>query len=130
MIPLERLIRFQTVFAVASLLYLSVSLIRREATGEALSAAAIGPSMLMFIAFLGVLWLGHIGHVGWYRIGMIPALFLFGGGGVVGNAMRYFESGLDNYASFSAFLIAIGINGIGTILNFIGALDCFPKEEP
>lgn len=129
MLSLGRLLLLQSIFAAASLTYLVVSLIRRETTGEALSAAAIGPSIAMFIAYLSVLWLGRAGHIGWYRIGMIPALIPFGGGGVAGNVLRYFQSGLENYASVPAFLIALLINGFGTVLNVIALFGLFKKDD-
>ena len=129
MLALSRLLLLQSIFAAAYLTYLVVSLVRRETTGEALSAAAIGPSIAMFVAYLGVLWLGRAGHVGWYRIGMIPALILFGGGGVAGNILRYFQSGLENYANVSAFLVAVLINGFGTVLNAVAALGLFKRDE-
>jgi len=44
-----------------------------------------------------VLYLPHVGHVSLYQIGMIPALILFGVGGVIENVMRYADSGLENY---------------------------------
>lgn len=80
MIALKSLVRLQVVFAAASISYLVVSLIRQQTTGEALSAAAIGPSIAMFIAYLGILYLPRLGRVRWYRIGMLPALVLFGRG--------------------------------------------------
>ncbi|WP_209598153.1 hypothetical protein [Ruegeria sp. HKCCSP351] len=129
MLSLNRLLLLQSIFAAASLTYLVVSLIRRETTGEALSAAAIAPSIAMFIAYLGILWLGRSEHIGWYRIGMIPALILFGGGGVAGNVLRYFQSGLENYAGVPAFLIAVLINGFGTVLNVIALFGLFKKDD-
>ncbi|WP_204113194.1 hypothetical protein [Shimia biformata] len=125
MLELRTLLRLQTVFAALSLGYLVISLLRREMTGEALSAAAIGPSIAMFIAYLGVLYIGKIGKVDWYRLGMIPALVLFGGGGVIANVLRFMDSGLENYASNSAFAVAVAINGFGTVLNFIALLGLF-----
>ena len=127
MITLKRLLTLQVIFACASLAYLVASLIRRETTGEALSAAAIGPSIAMFIAYLGILYLPKFKRVGWYRIGMIPALLLFGGGGVIGNVIRFVDTGLENYASVPAFALAVAINAYGTVLNIIAALGLFRR---
>ena len=82
----------------------------------------------MFIAYLGVLWLGRVGHVGWYRIGMVPALVLFGIGGVIANVTRFLDSGLENYASTGAWAVAVAINGYGTVLNTIAALGLFSQS--
>ena len=126
---LSVLLRLQALFAAASITYLVASLIRQQTTGEPLSAAAIGPSIVMFIAYLGILVLPRMGRVGWYRIGMIPALLLFGGGGVIGNVVRYLDSGLAQYASVTAWSVAVGINAFGTVLNIIAALGFFRRAE-
>lgn len=128
MLSLNRLLFLQSIFAAASLTYLVASLLRREMSGEAFSAAAIGPSIAMFIVYLGVLWLGRLGHIAWYRIGMIPALVLFGGGGVIANITRFLDSGLENYASGTAWAVAVGINLFGTILNIIALLGYFKAQ--
>jgi hypothetical protein len=116
------------VFAAMSLAFLLVSLLRREATGEALSAAAIGPSIALFLVYLGILCLPRFGYIGWYRIGVIPALILFGGGGVIGNVLRFIDSGLENYASVGWFVLAVAINSYGSVLNVIAALGLFRKD--
>ena len=50
MLSLSRLVRLQALFAALSLSYLLTSAVRQQITGEPLSAAAIGPSILMFLA--------------------------------------------------------------------------------
>lgn len=65
--------------------------------------------------------------VNWYRISMLPALVLFGGGGVIGNIDRYLNSGLAEYASFAAWAVAVAINLFGTVLNVIAALGWFRR---
>ncbi|SFM75457.1 hypothetical protein [Shimia aestuarii] len=125
MVELRTLLRLQALFAALSLGYLITSLLRRELTGDALSAAAIGPSIVMFIVYFGVLYIGKIGRVGWYRLGMIPALVLFGGGGVIANVLRYADSGLENYASNTTFAVAVAINGFGTALNIVALFGWF-----
>lgn len=128
MISLRALIRLQATFAAASLAYLLLSLIRRETTGDALSAVPIGPSIALFLVYLAILYLPRTGRLGWYRLGMIPALILFGGGGVVGNILNYMETGLEHYASFPAFVVAVAINAFGTTLNAIALLGMFRTE--
>ena len=70
-----------------------------------------------------------IGKLGWYRISMVPALVLFGIGGVIGNIARYVDSGLAEYASFVAWAIAVTINSFGTALNVIAALGLFREKS-
>jgi hypothetical protein len=118
----------QAVFAAMSLAFLLVSLLRREATGVALSAAAIGPSITLFLVYLGILCLPRFGYIGWYRVGVIPAIILFGGGGVIGNVLRFIDSGLENYASVGWFVLAVAINSYGSVLNVIAAVGLFRKE--
>lgn len=128
MINLSLLVRLQAVFAVASLTYLATSAIRQQMIGEPLSAAAIGPSILMFLAYCAALLLPRTGRIGWYRIAMVPALVLFGFGGVIGNIIRYIDSGLAEYASLAAWGIAVAINFFGTVLNVIAALKLFKEK--
>ena len=129
---LPLLLRLQATFAAASLIYLGVSAIRSQTTGEPLSAAAIGPSIAMFVAYAGCLSLPHIGRIRWYRIAMAVAIVFFGVGGVIGNVTRYMESGLVHYAGFGAWAVAVAINAYGTVLNIIAALGLFnhsPAEQ-
>ena len=127
MINLSLLVRLQVFFAVASLTYLVTSAVRQQMIGEPLSAAAIGPSILMFLAYCAALFLPRAGKTGWYRIAMVPALVLFGFGGVIGNIARYVDSGLAEYASLTAWGIAVAINLFGTILNVIAVLRRFKE---
>jgi hypothetical protein len=129
LIRLSKLVRLQALFATLSLTYLLVSAVRQQITGEPLSAAAIGPSILMFLFYCGALFLPRFGKLGWYRTSMLPALVLFGIGGVIGNIARYLDSGLAEYASFFAWAIAVAINLFGTVLNVIAAFGLFGKEN-
>lgn len=125
MIDLSRLVRLQACFAALSLTYLLASAVRQYMTGEAFSAAAIGPSILMFLGYCCALCFPRIDKIEWYRISMVPALVLFGAGGVIGNIARYVDSGLAEYASFAAWAIAVTINLFGTVLNVIALLGLF-----
>ena len=124
---LSTLVRLQWVFAIASLAYLVASAVHGKVTGEPLSAAPILPSILMFLAYIGCLYLPRMDRIGWYRIAMCVAILLFGGGGVIGNVLNYFYSGLENYASFSAWALAVAINSYGTILNLMAAFGWFQR---
>ncbi len=125
MLKLSLLLRMQVIFAAASLIYLVLSAILSHITGEPLSAAAIGPSIAMFVAYLSCLFLPQIGQIGCYRIAMVVAVILFGGGGVIGNVTRYLDSGLAQYAGFEAWAVAVAINAFGTVLNIIAVLGFF-----
>lgn len=59
---------------------------------------------------------------------VVPALALLGGGGVIGNIARFFDSGLENYASVPACTIAVAINAYDTALNIIAALGLFKSN--
>lgn len=122
---LSLLIKMQAIFAAASLIYLLLSAIRVHVTGAPLSAAAIGPSIAMFVTYAGCLYLPSIGKIGWYRIAMVVAIILFGGGGVIGNVMRYLDGGLAQYAGFGAWAAAVAINACGTVLNILAALGLY-----
>jgi hypothetical protein len=61
LIELHRLIVLQAVFAHASISYLLLSAWRLQATGEALSTAAIGPFIRLFIAYSLALSLPRFG---------------------------------------------------------------------
>ncbi|QJF51961.1 hypothetical protein [Roseobacter ponti] len=130
MIDLSKLILLQYVFAAASLTYLSVSWVLQATTGEPLSAAAIIPSILMFVVYAAVLYLARAGRIGLYRIMMILAILLFGFGGVVGNITRYLQTGLEFYAGFGAWATAVAINAFGTVLNIIALLGLFRTDLP
>ena len=128
MIALKNLVRLQGIFAIMSLTYLFISLWRQQTTGEALSAAAIVPSILMFIVYSGFLLLPRLNRITWYRVAMIVAIVLFGGGGVIGNVLRYFDSGLVDCVSFSAWAIAVAINAFGTVLNTIAVFGLYKQR--
>jgi len=83
----------------------------------------------MFVPYCGLLLLPRVGMIKGYRVAMVVAIVLMGGGGVVGNIMRYMDSGLEHYATFSAFVIAVAINSYGTVLNIIAALGLFKNQS-
>jgi hypothetical protein len=128
-IRLGNLVILQAIFALASVAYLLVSGWREHTIGAPLSAAPILPSILLFVVYSACLVLPRLGNIGWYRATMVLAILFFGGGGVAGNILRYVESGIAEYASFSAWFVAVGINAFGTALNVIAALGLFQHFE-
>jgi hypothetical protein len=125
MIKLSRLLSLQVSFAFMAVTYLLLSAYQLQVTGRALSAAPALPAISLFVVYCGSLWLPRMGMIKGYRLAMVVAIILFGGMGVIGNILRYLDSGLEQYSTFLAFIIAIAINGYGTVLNIIAALGLF-----
>lgn len=125
---LRTLVSLQAVFAFASVTYLLLSAWRLNEKGEALSAAAIVPSLILFGLYSASLFLVRLPKLIWYRIAMGLAILFFGGGGVVGNIVRYMDTGLEQYANFSAWALAVTINGYGTILNIMAVFALFNRH--
>ncbi len=46
---------------------------------------------------------------------------------MIANIMRFVDSGLENYASVPAFVVAVAINGFGTVLNGLALLGLFAE---
>jgi len=129
MIKLSKLLFLQLSFAIIAVSYLLFSAYQLYTTGEALSAAPIPYSIITFVLYCCCLLLPRVGMIKGYRLAMVVAIVLFGGGGVVGNVMRYMDSGLEHYATFLAYVIAVAINGYGTVLNVIAALGLFKNTS-
>ena len=125
MIKLSKLLFLQLSFALIAVGYLLLSAYQLQVTGQALSAAPILPSITIFVFYSGCLLLPRIGMIKSYRFTMVVAIVVCGGGGVIGNIMRYMDSGLEQYSTFLAFVIAVAINSYGTVLNIIAALGLF-----
>lgn len=118
----------QVAFAAASVGYLLTSLYLEVTSGAGLSAAPMAFSLIAFAVYFACLFLPRFGMMRSYRTVMVIALILFGGGGVIGNIVRYFQTGLEQYASFYAWIIAVAINSYGTIFNFIAASGWFRSK--
>ena len=85
----------------------------------------------MFVVYIACLFLPKNGQIGWYRIMMVVAIVFFGGGGVLGNIVRYLDGGAALYAGVGAWVVALAINAFGTVCNIIAALGLFrpsPRE--
>ena len=129
MLKLSLLLKLQGLFAAAAIAYLLASGIREQTMGTPLSVAPVVQSILIFCVYIGCLFLPSIGRIGWYRVAMVPAILAFGGGGVIGNIVTYFSGGEASYASFGAWVVAVGINAFGTVLNIIAALGWFSTSR-
>ena len=127
-IKLRTLVVLQILFAVASVSYLLISLWIENETGEPLSAAPMGLSLSLFALYSLSLLLSSRQNKLMYRIAMGIAVVVFGGGGVLANILRYMDSGLDQYASFTTYVIAVSINIFGTIWNIIAGLGLFSSQ--
>lgn len=125
MISLKILVKLQLLFTAMSVIYLLISLWRKETIGEPLSAAAIWPSIILFVLYSFSLLLAKLPNKIWYSLSMILAIIFFGLGGVLGNIYHYFDSGSEEYASITAWLLAVLINAFGTFLNIIALLGRF-----
>jgi len=128
MIKLSKLLFLQLSYVFIGVSYLVLSAYQLQETGQALSAAPILPAIIGFVLYSGFLLLPRIGMIKSYRFAMFLAIILMGGGGVVGNIVRYMDSGLEHYANFLAFAIAVAINSYGTVLNTIAALGLFKNS--
>ncbi|MDW4498057.1 hypothetical protein R5H30_08715 [Sulfitobacter sp. D35] len=125
-LPLAKLLRLQWLFAALAFGFLIASGLTALIAGAPLSAAPVAASLVMFTLYATSLKLPGMGRVGWYRLAMIPAIVVFGGGGVIANVV---QNGLDDYASVPVFVVAVGINLYGTILNIIVALGLYRTED-
>lgn len=124
---LRTLLLLQFSFAALSLLYLTVSLIRVSGGSIPLSAAPIIPSMLAFGVYCGFLSFGIFRRYLLYRITMAIAVLGFGYGGVVVNILNYFNTGVEGYLSFTAWLLALVINSYGTLWNIMAMLGLYKR---
>jgi hypothetical protein len=126
---IRTLLSFQLSFALASVTFLGVSAWREATMGAPLSAAPILPSILMFVVYAACLLLPRFSRLTWYRIAMAFAVLTFGGGGVIGNIARYVESGIQHYASFEMWLLAVAINSYGTLFNLMAVFGWFISQQ-
>lgn len=129
MIKQPTLIALQACYACTGLAYLLLSEWRLQATGEALSAVPTGSSMVLFTCYSLTLLLPRFGFEQSYRVAMVIAVLLFCGSGVIGNTVRFLQSGLDHYASILAFTIAVVINLFGSVLNIIAAFGWYSRPN-
>lgn len=125
---IRTLIILQLLFVVASVSYLLANTWRVHFEIEPLSPAPIALSLILFGLYTMSIFLVRLKSKIWYRIAMGCAILFFGGGGVVGNIMRYMDSGLEQYASFSALALAVSINAFGTFWNVFAVLGLYRKN--
>lgn len=129
MIKSRTLVILQLLFAAASISYLLINAWREHLTVKPLSPAPIAFSLILFGLYIMSLFLVKLPNTIWYRVAMGFAILFFGVGGVIGNIVRYMDSGLEHYSSFAALVIAVAINAFGSLWNGIAVLGLFRKNE-
>ncbi len=125
---LKRLLQMQVAYAIAGIIYNLVSYASLSLHGVALAPTAPVSGALVMGAYYLCLLPGSMGYVILYRILMAIAVVVIGYGGVAKHVMNYF-SGLQGYSSTLAWALAILINGVGLVLNIMGAAGLFRKKE-
>ena len=70
---------------------------------------------------------GFLRKIGIYRVLMGLAIAVFGYGGIIKHLLNY-PGSLDHYASMTAYILAIGINVYGLILNVMAAAGKFERR--
>ncbi len=120
---LALLLKLQVSYALAGLAYNVVSAIRVHAGLPQLSTttpALGGAMMVIYAAFLISGW-GRF-HRGWlYRGLMGLSVVVFAYGGIWQHVATYLESGLAGYHGPVAWILAVGINVYGLVLNTVAA---------
>jgi len=129
MIKLRTLVILQLLFATASISYLFINVWREHMTVKPLSPAPIVFSLILFGLYIMSLFLAKLHQTVWYRVAMGFAILFFGVGGVIGNIVRYMDSGLEDYSSFTALVAAVAINAFGSVLNGIAVLGLFRENK-
>ncbi|PWJ38523.1 hypothetical protein [Sediminitomix flava] len=127
MIPLRKLVQRQFAFAVFASLYLLGSLVHEHFRSVAFIQSPVLPSFIILAVYTLSLLLSKKVNKKWYRIAMIPAILFFGGLGVVGNLILFMNSGLAYYSSYNMWLIALGINFYGSMLNIFALLGLYKE---
>lgn len=85
---LKTLLPLQALVAAASLTVLAIVAWRAGVPGAALSAAPASPSMASIGSYGACLLLPPASRTGWYRLGLVVAILVFGGGGVLGKCRQ------------------------------------------
>jgi len=124
---LKRLLKYQLLYCLLGVGYNIASYLLTEAGRPPLSATLPlvgGISMLVY----GICLIpGALGAVKVYRVLMGLAIIVYGYGGIVKHLMNFFQDGLAQYSSMSAWALAISINLLGLILNIVAVSGKFRR---
>ncbi len=115
---LKTLLTAQCFYAILGIGYNVLSFLSVSSGGQAFSATAPLTGGLTMLLYGLCLLPGFLGYTGVYRALMGLAILVFGYGGIIKHLLNY-PGGLDAYSSMTAYILAIGINVFGLVLNVI-----------
>jgi len=127
-ITLKTLLRLQCVYACLGIGYNVLSYLAVLSGGRAFSDTAPLTGGLSLALYALCLIPGFFGKISVYRVLMGLAIVVFGYGGIIKHLLNY-PGGLDHYVSMTAFVLAIGINVFGLVLNVIAAVGKFESAR-
>jgi len=126
---LSRLLKLQWFYIILGVGYNVVSYIVVMSGGQQLSTTPPlrgAPAMLMYGLFLIAAYKGRFAL---YRILMFLAILIYGWGGIGIHLMKYIRDP-SQYASFTAWILAMGINVFGLVLSIIAVSGRYTVEDP
>ncbi|RLA48417.1 MAG: hypothetical protein DRR42_16775 [Gammaproteobacteria bacterium] len=126
-IKLCTLLWCQLTFYLLAIGYLTASYLSLSGGGPAFSTANPITSGIILTIYCTFLLAGILQAHTVYRILMGISVIGFGYGGVIYHIINYSQTGLEGYASFAAWLIAILFNAYGVVFNFIAASGKYEK---
>ena len=126
---MKTLLIAQFFYAIMGIGYNILSFISVSSGGQAFSATAPLTGGISLFLYGLCLLPGFLGYTGIYRVLMGVAIVAFGYGGIVKHLLNY-PGGLDVYSSMTAYVIAIGINVFGLVLNVIAVSGRFSNSAP
>jgi hypothetical protein len=128
-VKLKTLLFAQCVYAFSGIGYNVLSHLAVSSGGKAFSATAPLTGGLSLALYGLCLLPGFLGHLRVYRVLMGTAILVFGWGGIVKHLLNY-PGGLDAYSSMTAYILAIGINAVGLVLNLIAVTGKYENPGP
>ena len=123
--PLNRLLMLQMGYAFAGIMYNVGSLLAQRNLEPAWAStdAVIGVAgMALYGLFLSA---GLMKRLTLYRVLMVASVFLLGYGGVITHLLNIGH--MELYQSVWTWVLAIGINAFGLVLNLVAAFGWFAR---
>lgn len=124
---LKHLLTLQILYAALGVGYNVVSHFVTAGGGKALSSTAPLVGGLSLGIYALCLLPGFLGKITPYRILMGLAILVFGYGGIIKHLLNY-PDGLAQYASMTAYVVAVAINVYGLALNILAAAGRFKRK--